>query len=286
MFAANLKKHLVQKYLKVKYIFLISTLIALSCHSGHKVYLKGKEYHVSTPPNTVQISNNFFADETEITNINYKEYLYWLNKVFGSESKEYQTALPDTLVWRNRIEFGEPYISNYLRHPAYDDYPIVGVNLQQAKNYTAWRTERIAESLLISKGLIKENRNENINNYFKIDRYVHGDFDWIIKKESTVIPVYKVPTIKEWKKIAGIESKFKYGTDNSSKYNRRTHKRYKCLYNTKDFDSPTRSKKHYRITNMPNATRTLSKNIYDLYEIIGNVAELVDSANIVKGGSW
>lgn len=37
---------------------------------------------------------------------------------------------------------------------------------------------------------------------------------------------------------------------------------------------------------MPNEVNSLSKNVYGLYGIIGNVAELVEDKNIVKGGGW
>lgn len=34
----------------------------------------------------------------------------------------------DTLVWRSRLGFNEPYVEYYFRHPAYQNYPVVGVN--------------------------------------------------------------------------------------------------------------------------------------------------------------
>jgi formylglycine-generating enzyme required for sulfatase activity len=34
----------------------------------------------------------------------------------------------------------EPYVEYYLRHPAYRDYPVVGINWLQASDYCAWRT--------------------------------------------------------------------------------------------------------------------------------------------------
>src|ERR1700682_2095575 len=45
--------------------------------------------------------NSFYIDKTEVANIHYREYLYWINNVF--EGDEFKTvrdgALPDTLVW-------------------------------------------------------------------------------------------------------------------------------------------------------------------------------------------
>lgn len=49
---------------------------------------------------------------------------------------------PDTLVWVRDFAFSynEPQTTNYFSHPAYDDYPVVGVTWDQAKAFCAWRT--------------------------------------------------------------------------------------------------------------------------------------------------
>ncbi len=46
-----------------------------------------------------------------------------------------QRALPDTLVWRNRMSYNEPMVEIYFRHPSYHDYPVVGVTWLQANDY-------------------------------------------------------------------------------------------------------------------------------------------------------
>ena len=69
-------------------------------------------------------------DETEVTNFMYLEYLYWLERVYSADYPEvYRKALPDTLVWRSKLGYNEPYVEFYLRHPAYRDYPVVGVKV-------------------------------------------------------------------------------------------------------------------------------------------------------------
>ena len=64
---------------------------------------------------TVTVSS-FYMDETEVKNIDYREYLYWVKRVFGADYPEvFKKALPDTLVWRSRLAFNEPYVEYYLR---------------------------------------------------------------------------------------------------------------------------------------------------------------------------
>jgi len=50
---------------------------------------------------------------------------------------------PDTLCWIRDFtySFNEPMTQLYFFHPAYDDYPVVGVNWKQAVAFTYWRTK-------------------------------------------------------------------------------------------------------------------------------------------------
>ena len=109
---------------------------------------------------TQQHVASFYMDETEVTNLMYMEYLDWLKRVFPPEQENYKNiypgASPDTLVWRNRLGYNETYTNNYLRHPAYANYPVVGVNWIQAVEFSKWRTDRVNESTLEKEGYLKK----------------------------------------------------------------------------------------------------------------------------------
>jgi len=104
---------------------------------------------------------SFYLDETEVTNLMYLEYLEWTKSVYSPNDERYRHiysgALPDTLVWRNRLGFNEVMTNNYLRHPAYRNYPVVGVSWIQAVEFSKWRTDRVTEYLLIDGGYMAEN---------------------------------------------------------------------------------------------------------------------------------
>ena len=53
-----------------------------------------------------------------------------------------EAIYPDTLVWIRDFSYSynEPLARNYFSHPAFDDYPVVGVNWDQANAFSAWRT--------------------------------------------------------------------------------------------------------------------------------------------------
>lgn len=50
---------------------------------------------------------------------------------------------PDTLSWVRdyAYSYNEPMTRNYFWHPAFDDYPVVGVNWKMAKAFCYWRTK-------------------------------------------------------------------------------------------------------------------------------------------------
>ncbi len=50
---------------------------------------------------------------------------------------------PDTLCWIRDFtySYNEPNTRNYFWHPAFDDYPVVGVNWKQASAFCHWRTK-------------------------------------------------------------------------------------------------------------------------------------------------
>ena len=103
---------------------------------------------------------SFYMDETEVTNMMYMEYLDWLKRVYPPDQENYKSiyegASPDTLVWRNRLGYNETMTNNYLRHPAYAEYPVVGVNWIQATEFSIWRPDRVNENMLEQQKYLKK----------------------------------------------------------------------------------------------------------------------------------
>jgi gliding motility-associated lipoprotein GldJ len=173
-------------------------------------------YDWNNVPRRVTVSS-FYMDETEVTNTNYREYLYWTNRVFGPNYPQiYVKALPDTLVWRDKLAYNEPYVKYYFRHPAYQDYPVVGVNWLQATDFCKWRTDRVNEFILVREGIIDWNPTPSDADYFNTDEYLAGKWTGQVKtplpdlnpsgsgtrnvrmEDGIFLPDYRLPTEAEW----------------------------------------------------------------------------------------
>jgi len=118
-------------------------------------------------PRTVSVSS-FYMDETEVANVHYREYIYWMSRAYVSDYPELITkALPDTTVWRKNLSYNEPLVQYYFRAAAYNFYPVVGVNWYQANEFAKWRSDRVNEQILMKGGRLKKNPNQVNEDVYK-----------------------------------------------------------------------------------------------------------------------
>jgi len=171
-------------------------------------------------PRRVTVSS-FYMDETEVSNLYYLEYLYWLNRVYATDYPAvYRKALPDTLVWRDKLAYNEPMVEYYFRHPAYRNYPVVGVTWTQANDYCQWRTDRVNEMLLVKRGILSLDPAQKNENNFNTEAYLAGQYEGLVAKalpdlnpngtgtrkvrmeDGILLPKYRLPTEAEWEYAA------------------------------------------------------------------------------------
>jgi formylglycine-generating enzyme len=249
--------------------------------------------------------SSFYMDETEVANIDYREYLHWLQKTYISYPKVFKKALPDTLVWREELAYNEPLVETYLRHPSYDDYPVVGVTWEQAGEYASWRSNRVNEMLLIEKGILNPSPEQKDSEVFDTDSYLAGQYKGNVKKnlpdlasggergvsfeDGILLPKYELPTEAQWEYAAlalkGNQptSKDELVTDRkiypwngtSSRYKKRNSNQGAIQANFK------RGRGDYMgvagalndNASIPSQVRSFLPNDFGLYNMAGNVAE-------------
>jgi formylglycine-generating enzyme required for sulfatase activity len=201
------------------------------------------------PPATLHLQGNLYMDETEISNISWLEYQFWIKK---NEPKKYTSTLLDTSVWNSLGSAFDPFVKQYHNHSAYSDYPVVGVTHQQAKDYCKWRSKVVNEMLLLNP---------------------NG-----LKKFGTIL--YRLPTQKEWEYAAsgGLDKgDFPHGHDELT-----TSKGDKKVY--LDWSEGTTTTQQDSFATAP--TYSFIPNGKGYYNMIGNVAEMVQEEGVAKGGSW
>ncbi len=266
---------------------------------------------------TQQHVQSFYMDETEVTNLMYVEYLDYMKKLYPPDDELYRNIyngiLPDTLVWRNRLGYNEVMTENYLRHPAYAEYPVVGVSWIQAVEYSNWRTDRVNELNLQKSGYRDISTTEvDPDNYFSTDRYqvdpsaydngetdgkrnrnVRVDADgnetgvYASMETGVIGPKYRLPTEVEWEYAAlGLSELRSYNLYRGRKkypwdgqYTRSGKRKYRGdqLANFKQGKGDYGGIAGWSDdgADITNAVKSYEPNDYGLYDMAGNVAEWV-----------
>jgi len=156
---------------------------------------------------------------------------------------------PDTLTWDHdyAYSFNEPYTKNYFWHPAFDDYPVVGVNWKQANAFANWRTKMM-------------------NTFLR-------------KTKQPTLPDFRLPTESEWEYASrgGLKaSPYPWGGPYTRNIQGCFLANFKPLRGNYTQDGGLKAIK----------TASYNPNEYGLYDMAGNVAEWTSNSYDESGFSY
>ncbi len=205
-----------------------------------------------------KIKEGLYVNKTEVSNLDYRAFLMALLE--DNKQALYNKNLPDTLVWRKDISYNEPFVDFYFRHPAYNNYPVVGISYENALQYCQWLTDKYNST----------------------------------QKRKFNKVLFRLPTKEEWELAANggdVNKQYTWG----SGFIHNNRKMELCNFHNLDMKYDSLTKKwttttdvgeRSRITKITSPVKSFFPSSFGMYNMCGNVAEMIAEKGIVKGGSY
>ena len=209
-------------------------------------------------PNCKVVKGSFlFAAETEVTN---GQYLLFLNDQYRKHGAEcYSSLLPDTSAWLSPGTYCEPYSQYYFRHPAYREYPVVNVSKRQAEAFCEWMEVQLNEQ-----------------------------FEKLTNQPIVSVDV-RLPSDQEWQEAARGGNQYAIFPWPGSGMRNTTQKhkgRFMANFSRGRGDYMGVAGILNDGADITAPVRSYWPNQFGLYNLSGNVAEMLQEEGRTRGGSW
>lgn len=196
-----------------------------------------------------KINDQLYASNVEVSN---KQYTFFLEALKADKDlSTLEVAQIDSLQWRSKGNYNEPYVIYYHKHVAYENYPVVNISYDAAMAYCNWLTKLY---------------NQDPKRKFKK-------------------AVFRLPTLNEWEEAAqaGNSDAIFPWKETTIKNNKG-----KAMANFKRGSGDITGSAAYLNENadIMSPVKSYLPNGFGLYNMAGNVAEMTASNTSIKGGSW
>jgi formylglycine-generating enzyme required for sulfatase activity len=226
-------------------------LFTLSILAFAPIFVFG-QFDIKEVNNSIEeVHEHMYASRSEVSNRLYKTFIEDLKKTNNQQALALSQI--DTLKWRDKLSFNEPYVQYYHQHPAYQNYPVVNVSYAGAEKFCEWLTAQY---------------NANPKRKFK----------------KVII---RLPSEKEWTEAAQAgDTSAQYPWRGTAFFNSKGQA-------FANFSSEIKDSTAIKAKSTANANQDVIapidsywKNDFGFFNMSGNVAEMVSEKGIAKGGSW
>lgn len=253
------------------------------------------QYSKSLDLNYAQISfNPHYISQFEVSNKQYRDYVAWVR---ANEPQRLQTVLLDTQGWNQSVKFSEPFVAYYHSHPAYDAYPVVNVSHKQVVEYLSWLTNQYNSSPNRKFKKVKfrlptevewMNANlagRNYENIAYVDAKGRFTANLIMVNQATVMKLQE-PHVLEMADTSMSLGLLKQEVEEDSVrwVNSDAIKPSEdyVLVDARRGVAPGSLMGGFVTTNV----KSFEPNPFGIYNLMGNVAEFIETEGIAKGGHW
>jgi sulfatase modifying factor 1 len=239
---------------------------------GEFVFIPGGTMHLL--PDTCNLHNDpashrasissFYISKYEVTNQQYKQF--YNETVSSLTEEERETVACDTLGWRQVMTYCEPLVQYYYQHPAYKTYPVVNISYEGAEQYCKWLQKKI----------------QTDNPGYTIEVSLPSKHQWVYAAQGgRSNAMYPWGNYYLRGKTGEFLCNFKKLGDISIVKNRQTGKPEIKEEIVLAATGGLRDQAFYTAE-----VKSFRPNDFGLFNVCGNVAEMINEKSIAMGGSW
>jgi formylglycine-generating enzyme required for sulfatase activity len=225
-------------------------MIILFAGCGYKYRMRQEVRRLApNPPGTVRIYDSLYADRFEVSVLSWREFIAWIEQKDSANRYNREENLPDSLVWYEV----DPRMNSeiYFTHPGFNNYPMVGITYEQAEAFCRWRSDMVNNAKASGKNP-----------------------EWKFRKIR-----YRLPTREEWEMLAANRlnpDEFPHGLPLPKEKIGDL-----IYYRWHRYERPNYGPRIY-----PVEIRALYPNSFGVYNIMGNVSEMIAEKGVAKGGNF